>query len=248
MTRDEVFREPQKYIIDFAFDDTVAAVFPDMIRRSVPGYEVVVPTTGLLAARAIADCEHRLIYDLGSSLGATSLATLRALDVLFTEADETAAKTKIIGVDNAPAMVKRASGLVDDDRLTFVEEDILELEFAPCGAVLMNYVLQFLPPTERLRLLSDIREKMDDQGVLIVSEKIRFEDPIEQAQCEAAHLDFKRANAYSEIEISQKRTALENVMIIDTPEIHSARFKEAGFTTVQRWFQCMNWASFLVRP
>lgn len=248
MTRDEVFRDPQKIIIDFAFDDAVADVFPDMIRRSVPGYEVVVPMTGLLAARAMADCEHRLIYDLGSSLGATSLATLRALDTLFAEADATAAQTRIIGVDNSPAMVERAIKLVDDDRLTFVEKNILELQLAPCGAVLMNYVLQFLPPAERLGLLTDIREKMDDRGVLIVSEKIRFEDPVEQAQCEAAHLDFKRANAYSEIEISQKRTALENVMIIDTPEIHNARFKAAGFTTVQRWFQCMNWASFLVRP
>ena len=50
MKRDQVFRDPQQQIVDFVFDEKVAAAFTDMIRRSVPGYEVVVPMTGLLAA------------------------------------------------------------------------------------------------------------------------------------------------------------------------------------------------------
>lgn len=142
MTRDQVFRDPQKYIIDFAFDDAVADVFPDMIRRSVPGYEVVVPTTGLLAARALENCEHRLVYDLGSSLGATSLATLRALDSLFPGNDGLAAQVRIVGVDNSTAMVERARLLVEDERATFIESDIEALQLKPCGVVLMNFVLR----------------------------------------------------------------------------------------------------------
>ena len=248
MTRDQVFRDPKKYIIDFAFDDAVADVFPDMIRRSVPGYEVVVPTAGLLAARALQHCEHRLVYDLGSSLGATSLATLRALDSLFPDNNALAAQAQIIGVDNSKAMVERARSLIEDERLTFIENDIQTLHLKPCGVVLANFVLQFLPPAARTTLLQHIREKIDDQGVVIVSEKIRFEDDSEQAFYDAAHLDFKRANGYSDLEISQKRNALENVMIVESTERHLERFEAAGFGSVQQWFQCMNWASFLVRP
>lgn len=239
MKRDEVFRKPQQQIVDFVFDETVAAAFTDMIRRSVPGYEVVVPMTGLLAARALTDARHPLIYDLGCSLGATTLAVLRALG---------SEPCRLIAVDNSAAMLSRAAGIVTDDRVKFVEADINTLELQPCAVVLMNWVLQFLDPAARLSLLTRIRARMDPGGLLIVSEKIRFTNAAEQAYCEAAHLDFKRANGYSELEISQKRTALENVMIIDSEEDHRARFAAAGFKSTQKWFQCLNWASFLVRP
>jgi len=239
MKRDEVFRKPQPQIVDFVFDETVAAAFTDMIRRSVPGYEVVVPMTGLLAARALPDCSHRHIYDLGCSLGASTLAVLRALDD---------APCQLSAVDNSAAMLKRAAELIDDSRVTFVEADITTLEFEPCAVVLMNWVQQFLDPAARLELLQRIRARLDPQGLLIVSEKIRFSDPAEQAYCDAAHLEFKRANGYSELEISQKRSALENVMLIDTEEEHRQRFTQAGFAHVQKWFSCLNWASFVVRP
>ena len=56
MARDQVFSEPRSQIVDFAFDETVASVFPDMIRRSVPGYELVVPMTEL-ASRGVYEVE-----------------------------------------------------------------------------------------------------------------------------------------------------------------------------------------------
>lgn len=239
MKRDEVFRDPQQQIVDFVFDETVAAAFTDMIRRSVPGYEVVVPMTGLLAARALPDCASPVIYDLGCSLGATTLAVLRACGD---------ATVQINAVDNSPAMLERAAELVSDDRVTFVDADITTLDFEPCAVVLMNWVAQFLSPATRLEVLQRIRQQLDPQGLLIVSEKIRFTNPAEQTYCEQAHLDFKRANGYSELEISQKRAALENVMIIDSEAEHTERFHDAGFESVQKWFQCLNWASFLVRP
>jgi len=78
--RDQLFTNPARQLVDFAFDDAVVAVFPDMIRRSVPGYETVVPLTGLLTARHIrATGGSNLIYDLGCSLGATTLAILGQL-------------------------------------------------------------------------------------------------------------------------------------------------------------------------
>lgn len=237
---DRVYRNARPYIADFAFDENVAAVFPDMIRRSVPGYETVIPMTGLLAARALRGAPAgALAYDLGCSLGATTLALLHQLG------DH---PCRVIAVDNAAAMIDRARTLVTDPRVEWVCTDIRTVPLAPCRAVTLNYVLQFLPPDDRLPMLRRIRDALAPDGVLLLSEKIRFDDPDTQRDFDAAHLDFKRANGYSELEISQKRTALENVMIIDTESTHRARLEQAGFTLIRKWYQCLNWASFEARP
>lgn len=236
---DRVYRDPRQHIIDFAFDESVAAVFPDMIRRSVPGYETVIPVTGLLAARELRRAgDDATAYDLGCSLGATTLSMLRQLGDL---------RCRLVAVDAAPAMIQRARGLVDDARVEFVCADIRGLSLAPCRVVILNYVLQFLPPPDRPAVLQEIRRALAPDGLLILSEKIRFDDPQTQADYDAAHLDYKRANGYSELEISQKRTALENVMIIDTEAGHRQRLHDAGFSRVRRWYQCLNWASFEAR-
>jgi tRNA (cmo5U34)-methyltransferase len=237
---DQVYRAPRAHIVDFAFDAAVADVFPDMIRRSVPGYETVIPMTGLLAARAFraAAGAPARAYDLGCSLGASALALLRQLDE----------PCELLAVDSSAAMIERACTLVTDPRVTFVHADIRELPLKPARAVTMNYVLQFVPPDDRLALLRAIRGILPPDGVLMLSEKIRFDDAETQRDYEAAHLDYKRANGYSELEISQKRTALENVMIIDTEDAHRERLQSAGFSRVRTWYRCLNWASFEARP
>jgi len=232
---------PERRLVDFAFDDAVATVFPDMIRRSVPGYETVIPLTGLIAARHLESlpvtAANPRIYDLGCSLGATTLAIVRQLG---------SGPAEIVAVDNSPAMIDRARAAIVDARVNFRLADIRTLELEPAAVVLLNYVLQFVPPEDRVTLLEKIRAALVPGGLLILSGKIRFEDPAEQAFHEAAHLDFKRANGYSELEISGKRTALENVMIVDSEPEHRRIFAAAGFGNVRKWYQCLNWASFLV--
>jgi tRNA (cmo5U34)-methyltransferase len=112
----------------------------------------------------------------------------------------------------------------------------------------MNFVLQFIPPEDRMRLLRRIHDSLAPDGALILAEKVRSDDPDEQAFYDAAHLDFKRANGYSELEISRKRSALERVMIVDSPRAHLQRFSEAGFTRCRQWYACLNWAAFIVQP
>jgi tRNA (cmo5U34)-methyltransferase len=241
MSKDQVFSEPRSQIVDFAFDETVASVFPDMIRRSVPGYELVVPMTGLLAARALRDSASNRAYDLGCSLGATTLAILKSLEAL----EVTKPDLEIIAVDNSAAMLEQARTGVTDPRVTFVEADVRALAIEQAGAVTMNWVLQFLPPEARAEVLATIRAGLSDGGLLLLSEKVRSDDPDIEDFNDAAHLDFKRANGYSELEISQKRTALEQVMITDSIEIHRQRLEAVGFSRVQVWYQCLNWASFV---
>ena len=234
---DDIYQQQQKKIVDFAFDDSVVSVFPDMIRRSVPGYETVIPVTGLIAAKHVP--QGGLIFDLGCSLGATSLAIVQCLG------DK---ECKIVGVDNSSSMIEGAQANLKDERCSLVCDDIQNIDVTGANVLLMNFVLQFLKPEERFNLLSDIRSKMASDGLLIISEKIRFEDEADERFYDAVHLDYKRANGYSELEVSQKRTALENVMILDSMEVHEARFKEAGFSKLRLWYRCLNWVSYLVQP
>ena len=227
--RDRLFDVPRD-LVDFAFDDSVAAVFPDMIRRSVPGYDTVVAMTGVIAARHLTEAGR--CYDLGCSLGASTHAVLRAVGDVPCE---------IIAVDNARAMLDEAGRIgAGEGRVNWVQADVREVVIDNAQVVILNYVLQFLPPEDRLPLLRCIRRGLTDDGILIVSEKLAvpgfFND---------LHLDFKRANGYSELEISQKRAALENVMRIDAEDQHLKRFEQAGFADTEVWFRCLNWASFI---
>ncbi len=232
--KDQIFRAPQRQIVDFTFDDAVAEVFPDMIRRSVPGYETVVPITGLIAARHVP--ADGLVCDLGCSLGATTLAVLRQLG---------AQPVHLLAVDNSQAMLDRAKQLISDDRVTFRCEDIQHTDVTGANVILMNYVLQFIEPGARSELLTNLCRNMAPDGLLIISEKIRYESDEDQSFYDSTHLAYKKANGYSELEISQKRTALENMMIIDSEAEHRRRLAQAGFRRVESWFRCLNWVSFL---
>jgi tRNA (cmo5U34)-methyltransferase len=243
MTKDRIFNEPSTQIVDFVFDEKVATVFPDMIRRSVPCYELVVPMTGLLIARQLASPAPRLVYDLGCSLGATTLAILHALEALGL--GRKALDLEIRAVDSSAAMLEQARASTTDPRVTFIEADIRHLQFAPSAAVTLNWVLQFLPAENRSETLQKIHASLEPGGLFVLSEKIRSDDPALEAFNNAAHLDFKRANGYSELEISQKRTALEQVMVPETIDDHLQRLRDTGFQNSRVWFQCLNWASFV---
>ena len=97
----------------------------------------------------------------------------------------------------------------------------------------------------RLQLLSRIRSALLPGGILILSEKFRFDDPGIQDNLEQVHYAFKRANGYSDLEIAQKRSAIENVMLLDTQEAHLDRLKDAGFSQAYPWFQCLNFGSIV---
>lgn len=238
MTRDSLFAVPHELLADFAFDESVTRVFPDMIRRSVPGYGNIVTMLGLFAERY--GVAGSTLYDLGCSLGAATLSMRRCLRQR---------ECTIVAVDNSPAMVEgcrtniaaAGDGVPVDVRC----EDIRDVVISNASLVVLNFTLQFIAPEHRLALLGKIRSGMLPGGVLILSEKIVFDSSEEEAFQRSLHLDFKRANGYSELEISQKRTALENVLIPDTLEQHRQRLGEAGFSHSYCWFQCFNFVSLV---
>ena len=230
---DKIYSREQAYIVDFAFDRSVAAVFPDMIRRSVPGYGEIIGLTGLLAEKYAQ--AHSRIYDLGCSLGATTLSMARRIQQ---------PGCRIIAVDNSSAMLEKAAKNLEAEALSMtvdlVCKDIQDVEIHDASVVVLNFTLQFIEPAQRLPLLQKIHAGLRPGGVLLLAEKRIFENELSQAFNESLHLAFKRANGYSELEISQKRSALEKVLLPDTLEQHDERLQWAGFQRRETWYQCFN--------
>ncbi len=222
----------------FAFDDRVARVFPDMIKRSVPGYTTVVAMTGLIAARyAQADSA---LYDLGCSLGASTLSMRQ---------HTLPPGSRIVGVDNSEAMLAQCRTILDTDShetpVDLVRADLAEVEVENASVVVLNWTLQFVPLERRSAVIAGIFDGLRPGGVLVLSEKVTFEDPHLDALNIDLHHEFKRANGYSDLEIANKRSALENVLIPETLAAHRTRLADAGFESCDVWFQCFNFASLV---
>ncbi|WED22760.1 carboxy-S-adenosyl-L-methionine synthase CmoA [Vibrio sp. JC009] len=234
--RDDIFSSPIDNIGNFSFDENVVEVFPDMIQRSVPGYSNIVSAIGMLAQRFVKPNTN--IYDLGCSLGASTLSIRRNIKQ---------EGCKIYSIDNSKAMVERCKLHVNayrsDTPVEVIEADIRDVDIENASLVVLNFTLQFLSPADRQTLLEKIYAGLRPGGILILSEKYIFEDEVSNELLIDLHHDFKRANGYSELEISQKRSAIENVLIPDSIPAHKKRLEGIGFSTVEVWFQCFNFGS-----
>ena len=236
--QDTIYANPLKTVADFTFDEQVTRVFPDMIKRSVPGYETIVSSIGSLAAPFVANGGR--CYDLGCSLGASTLSLRQHIP---------ADNSTIISIDNSPEMIKRCHELIELDsaapHVELICANIQDVPITDASVVILNFTLQFIPIEERHALLLKICRGLRKGGALILSEKIAFTDPTLQQLMTEKHHDFKRANGYSDLEISQKRTALENVMVPETIHCHQQRLSIVGFSCAEVWFQCLNFASMI---
>ena len=236
--RDTIYADPLRDAGLFTFDENVARVFPDMIKRSVPGYTTIVAMTGLIAQRYASPGSR--LYDLGCSLGASTLAmrqNLRSEDC------------RIVGVDNSAAMLERCRSIVDTDThdtpVDLICTNLEDVAIENASVVVLNFTLQFIPLGIRDEVIGRIYAGLRPGGIMVLSEKLTFEDPhLDQLNIDLHH-EFKRANGYSELEIAQKRAAIENVLLPETLATHKQRIAEAGFNSCDVWFQCFNFASLV---
>jgi tRNA (cmo5U34)-methyltransferase len=233
--RDDLFNSHND-IANFRFDESVVEVFDDMVKRSVPGYDSMIQMVGLVARMYGKDNTN--YYDLGSSTGAITLAI---------SLNNNHKNNKFIAIDNSPDMVKKCQKNLSKkiDNLEVICEDINETTIQNASIVVLNLTLQFVEVSKRAPLLKKIYDGLNPGGVLIISEKIHFDDNENQKQITQLHLDFKRANGYSELEIANKRQAIENVLISENKKTHINRLKQCGFKEASCYFQCLNFASFL---
>ncbi len=234
---DTVYSQHQDNIDGFQFNAQVADVFENMIQRSVPGYGLLLDMTAVLTekyAQPGTNC-----YDLGCSLGASTLRIRQNLPRDCT----------VIGIDNSTAMVERCKQNMERDHSrAAVEirlENIQDTVIKNASVVVMNFTLQFIPDEDRLAILKQIVGGLNKGGILILSEKVNFEDAERQNLMTELHHEFKKHQGYSDLEIAQKRTSLEKVLVSNTMTEHLHRMKEAGFTTAELCVSCLNFVAFI---
>lgn len=235
---DTLFAKPMGEITPFSFDDSVASVFPDMIKRSVPGYSAILSMIGDISERYAQDNSH--CYDLGCSLGAATLAMRHGIK---------AEGCQIVSVDNSTAMIERCENIIAQDPadipVELICEDIQQTHIRNASIVVLNFTLQFIEPEARQALLQSVYDGLLPGGILLLSEKIHFDNAPHQNLMTTLYHNFKQTNGYSALEIAQKRTALENVLRSDSLETHRTRLTDCGFSSADVWFQCFSFCSLI---
>lgn len=240
MNKDKIYATSADSGKPFIFNDAVADVFPDMLRRSVPGYAATIEAIGSLAARYVTS--DSTCYDLGCSLGAATFAMRSAIS---------RPGCKIVAVDIAPAMVERCKAILassDDGGTTPVEvlqADINDVEIANASMVVMNYTLQFLDVAARDAIIAGIFAGMQQGGIFVLSEKVVDQNPYMEDLLVDLHHEHKRRNDYSQLEISRKRAALENVLVPETVATHRDRLSRVGFGHSAVWLRYFNFVSIV---
>lgn len=235
---DKVFSEEIKNPADFKFGATVANAFDDMVERSVPFYnEIQRMIIELAAEHAI---PHTQVVDLGCSTGTTMIGLNPYVEK----------NIKFIGIDDSAEMLKKCDAKLKEAKFEreyeLVEADLHEeLHIENASVVIFCLTLQFVRPIYREKLLKKIYDGLVPGGVLIISEKILAEDSLFNRNFIKYYYDYKRRNQYSEMEISQKREALENVLIPYKLSENFKILKEAGFQHVETFFKWYNFSGFI---
>jgi tRNA (cmo5U34)-methyltransferase len=238
MTKDDLYQQPRSPVPPFEFDDQVARVFDDMIIRSIPLYEEIIHRQVQLIGRYYH--QGTTIYDLGCSNGNLGLALCRRMgERPFT----------MKAVDNSAPMLnvfrERLQSTDCGKRITLLCQNICETLIDNASVVVLNFTLQFLPEKDRNDLITHIYKGLNPGGVLLFSEKITHTDPELARLQQDFYYAFKRENGYTELEISQKREALEKILIPETLDQHMDRLQAAGFATVDIWQKWFNFASLI---
>lgn len=231
--KDSVFSKP--IVKQFEFDEEVASVFDDMLGRSVPFYDEMLSLTTAFAIKYLKD--GSVVYDLGCSTATT----------LINIANNTTYNLELVGIDTSSAMLDRAKSKTKayGHEITFLNDDIFNVEFKNSKVVISNYTLQFIRPLQREKLIKKIYDSLEEGGVFIFSEKVITEDKFLNKQFIDEYYKFKKTQGYSEFEISQKREALENVLIPYTYDENKNMILDAGFKNFDCIFKWINFGTFI---
>ncbi len=239
---DKIFASPQAHVTDFDFGEKTAAVFDDMLNRSVPFYGEIQRIIGEIAADFA--CDGSQIFDLGCS----TCNSFFAIDH-FLPND---ARVRFVGIDSSEDMLEKARQKIT--QVKFARDYELRLadlnkgiHIENASVVLMVLTLQFVRPLYRNRLISNIYNGLNDNGCLILVEKVLGESSTFNRLFIKHYYELKKHKGYSELEISQKREALENILIPYRFEENKELLKNCGFQEIEILFKWYNFCAMIAQ-
>jgi tRNA (cmo5U34)-methyltransferase len=237
-SKDKLFDEKRGKIDDFAFGESTAKVFDDMLDRSVPFYTEIQRMIGEMASDFAVP--GSALYDLGCSTATTFLA----IDKLVPP------EVTFVGVDSSPDMLKRAedklrrAGVTRD--VTLLCQDLnKDIPVENASVVILNLTLQFVRPLNRDRVVAGIARGVNEGGCLILVEKVLGADSTINRLFIKYYYEMKKRNGYSELEIAQKREALENVLIPYHFDENRELLRRNGFKACDIFFRWYNFCGIL---
>jgi len=235
--KDEVFREAQP-VADFTFGEKVASVFDDMLDRSVPSYQEIQRMIAEMAADFAVDGTN--VYDLGCSTGNTMLNMDASVGPGVT----------FVGIDYSEEMLKRCRQKLAERGLRHKYElNCADLNQGVCiqnaSMVLMVLTLQFVRPLYRDTLIKGILQGLNESGCLILVEKVLGEDSVFNRFFIKYYYDLKKRHGYSEMEIANKREALENVLVPYKLMENREMLLRAGFRYCDVFFKWYNFCGMI---
>ncbi|MDA3955600.1 carboxy-S-adenosyl-L-methionine synthase CmoA [Oceanispirochaeta sp.] len=240
--KDKVFEDKNPVVRAFEFNESVAHVFDDMAQRSIPHYKDVQSMVATLGLTFYQDGTR--IYDLGCSTGTTIALLLKGLK------DHGLSDYTIKGIDSSAPMCREAEEKlstldIEKGRVLIEEADIMEEPIENASVVIMNYTLQFIDPFQRESLIRKIYTGLNHNGILLVSDKTLQSHTDLSRIFVDNYYNLKRKNGYSELEISRKREALENVLIPYPIREEENLFRICGFEAVDLFYTWYNFSSFI---
>ena len=236
--KDSIFKVGNFNDLTFTFNEEVTEVFEDMIDRSVPGYTSSLRLIENLSRKYF--IEGTRCYDLGCSLGASSMSLMKAIGKR---------EGRVLAIDNSPAMIaaceQKCADLTKTGKVKFIKQDVSETQIDKASVVVINFVLQFLNPKDRENLLKNIFSGMKQGALLIMSEKIHFHNKFRNKTISNFHHQFKSNNGYTKMEISRKRDALEGVLVTDLETEHHERLQKIGFKEIRKVMSNLNFLTLI---
>ena len=240
MKKDNIYKKDK--IGPFEFDDKVAEVFPDMLERSVPGYEATINTIEALASNYVK--ENSNCYDLGCSLGAATIAMRHGIKKQG---------CKIFSIDNSESMISRCKKIFLKDKEDFqsntkihaINDDICDVQIKNASMVVLNFTLQFIQKEKRSSVIDSIYNGLNKGGILVLSEKVIDENKFKEKLLVELHHTHKKNKGYSAKEIIRKQTSLKNILTPETVNDHQNRLHRAGFINNLIWLRYFNFISII---
>lgn len=209
----------------WAFDESVAMCFDDMLTRSIPLYAESVATSIEYLRPHLANYSPTL-FDLGCGTGAKIVGIRKLFPSIC-----------YVGVDNSKEMIDVAR--IKHPGEEFIVGDLRTIpdtldESAPAwwkglpfsiglkgkvDAITLMWTMQFIPIEKRQTLLRRCRRILAGTGAMIIAEKCRGQNAISQEAFDRTYRQFKLDHGYSAEEVDAKARALEGVLVpLSAPE------------------------------
>ena len=238
MEEDKIFDNEIKKPSDFRFNAQVAGVFDDMVNRSVPFYGEVQRMIAELSADYASPGTN--VYDLGCATGTTLIGMNTGIrdDIHF------------IGIDDSQQMLDKCCVKLQQNgfkrSFELIKADLHNgVTIHNASVVVSCLTLQFVRPMCRQKLVQSVYDGLISGGAFILFEKILAEEVELNRAFIKYYYDMKRRNDYSEMEIAQKREALENVLIPYKLSENVLLLRECGFAHTEIFFKWYNFAGII---